>query len=136
MRNLPILLAAILLTGCGRTSENTVHKLNTFDVEEAPPSEPTKQAPAAGPQIAYSYTITYAFDRRTVAEVQGRQLALCRQLGSARCLVVKSTLSAPGPGDHVVNDEAVLFVDARLAGQMNQRLDAIAMAGGARPANR
>jgi len=50
--------------------------------------------------------------------------------------VVKSTLNALAPGEHVVDSEAVLLVDARLAGQMNQRLDAIAKAGGATPGNR
>ena len=112
------------------------HKLNTFDVEE-PASGPTANpSTVSGPRIAYSYTVTYAFDRRTVGQVQGRQLALCHRLGPTRCLVVKSTLNAPGPGDHIVTDEAVLLVDAQLVGEVNRRLDALAIAGGATVANR
>ena len=50
-----------------------------------------------------------------MGEIQGRQLALCRDLGPARCLVIKSTLNVPGSEDHIVYDEAVLLVGARLA---------------------
>lgn len=137
MRRNTVLLAAIALAACGRAQNMKVsEKLNAFDVEEPAPGAPGSPAAVAGPRIAYSYTVTYAFDRRTVGEVQGRQLALCRELGPARCLVVKSTLNAPGPDDHIVNDEAVLLVDARLAGEVNRRLDALAVAGGAITANR
>jgi hypothetical protein len=127
-----------LVAACGRTPErrNVSEKLNTFDVEEPAPGAPANRAAVVGPRIAYSYTVTYAFDRRTVGEVQGRQLALCRGLGPARCLVVKSTLNAPGADDHIVNDEAVLLVDARLAGEVNRQLDALAVVGGATTANR
>jgi hypothetical protein len=34
---------------------------------------------------------------------------------------------ASGPDDHIVNDEAGLLVDARLAGEMDQRRDALAV---------
>ncbi len=107
-----------------------------FDVAQPAPGAPDSPTVMSGPRIAYSYTVTYAFDRPTVAEVQGQQLALCRRLGSIRCLIVKSTLNAPGPDDHIVTDEAVLLVDARLAGEVNRRLDALAVAGGATTANR
>lgn len=126
----------ILLAGCGGSQSQTHSKQSTetFDVEEPPAELP---APAAtGPKIAYSYSVTYAFDRSTVAEVQGRQLDLCRRLGPTRCLVVRSTLNTPGPDDHVVNDEAVLMVDATRADAVTRRFDAIAEAGGARRANR
>jgi hypothetical protein len=137
MRKTTVLLAATLLAGCGKAPQNMqAQKLNTFDVEEAAPGASSRAAAVAGPRIAYTYTVTYAFDRRTVGQVQGQQLALCRQLGATRCLVVKSTLNAPGPDDHVGTDEAVLLVDARLVGELNRRLDALAVAGGATTANR
>ena len=137
MRRNTVLLAAILLTACGRAQNMKVsEKLNTFDVDGTAPGTSASPAAKAGLSIAYSYTVTYAFDRSTVGQVQGRQLALCRGLGPARCLVVKSTLNAPGPDEHLVNDEAVLLIDARLAGEMNRRLDALAVAGGATTANR
>lgn len=138
MRKNTVLLVATLLVACGRAPHNmkASEKLNAFDVEQAVLSAPASPAAVAGPRIAYSYTVTYAFDRRTVARVQGQQLALCRGLGPSRCLVVKSTLNAPGPNDHIVTDEAVLLIDARLVGEANRRFDALAVAGGATPANR
>lgn len=133
-------MTLLLASGCspGGQARKMAVRLNTFDVAEppAPAGAPAAAAETAAPRIAYTYTVTYAFDRRTVAQVQARQLALCRALGPARCLVLKSSLNAPGPGDHVVNDEAVLMVDARLAGDINRRLDAVAVAGGAAVANR
>lgn len=88
-----------------------------------------------GPRIAYTYSVTYDFDQRTVATVQGQQLALCRKLGPAHCLVMTSSLNTPGPDDKFVTDQAVLLIDARMVSQMNQRLDALATAGGARIAS-
>ena len=141
MRRNIILLTAALLTACSRSSRpmNMVAEdrvMAAVELADAPPREAGGPAAVAGPRIAYSYSITYAFDRRTVAHVQGQQLALCRQLGPAHCLVVKSTLSAAGPEDHMVSDQAVLLIDAHLAGKMNQRLDALAVAGGAKLASR
>ena len=140
MRRNIVLLTAALLTACSRPAPPmrmvAEDRMAAVDLADAPPREAGSHAAVAGPRIAYSYSITYAFDRRTVAQVQGQQLALCRQLGPARCLVVKSTLSAAGPDDHIVSDQAVLLVDARLAGKMNQRLDALAISGGAKLANR
>ena len=140
MRRNIVLLTAALLTACSRSAPPmrmvAEDRMAAVDLADAPPREAGSHAAVAGPRIAYSYSITYAFDRRTVAQVQGQQLALCRQLGPARCLVVKSTLSAAGPDDHIVSDQAVLLVDARLAGKMNQRLDALAISGGAKLANR
>lgn len=127
---------AIVLAGCsGPPSElRSMKSTETFDVEEPPAEMPSP--PAAGSQIAYSYSVTYAFDRSTVAEVQGQQLDLCRRLGSGRCLVVRSSLNTPGPDDHVVTDEAVLMIDATRADAVTRRFDAIAERGGARRSNR
>lgn len=137
MRRNTVLLTAALLAACSRAPRHMIAEdhaaLNVVDVPAQPAGAP---AAVAGPRIAYSYSISYAFDRRTVAQVQGQQLTLCRQLGPATCLVVKSTLSAAGPDDHIVTDQAVLLVDARLAGKMNQRLDALAVSGGAKLASR
>lgn len=129
---------AILVAGCSGSSSET-HSMQsptteTFDVEEPPAEIPSPAA--TGPKIAYSYSVTYAFDRRTVAQVQGQQLDLCRRLGPARCLIVRSSLNTPGPDDHVVHDEAVLMVDARQAEALTRRFDAIAEAGDARRASR
>ena len=137
IRKLTVLLVAALLAGCGQPQNMTTQeRLNTFDVEEPAPDAPAGPGDVSAPRIAYTYTVSYAFEHRTVAQVQARQLALCRQFGPTRCLVVKSTLNTIGPDDHIVTDQAVLLVDARLASKLNDRLDALAVAGGAMPANR
>ena len=140
MRRNIALLTAALLTACSRSAPSmkmvAEDRTVAMNFADAPPREAGSHAAVAGSRIAYSYAITYAFDRHTVAQVQGQQLALCRQLGPARCLVVKSTLNVAGPDDHIVNDQAVLLVDARLAGKMNQRLDALAVSGGAKLSRR
>jgi len=126
--------AALLLAACGSAQNSSkTADMATFEVIE-PPAEP--QRVAQGPQIAYSHTVSYAFGQPTVGQVQGQQLALCRTLGTARCVVVKSSLTTPGPGDHLVTDEAVLLIDARQAEGINRQLDAIATAGGATVTNR
>lgn len=149
MRRTGWLIAIALLAGCSKPQQMRSSKLNVFDV--APDQAPSRfapesrfdiaappgivapdaaPAPTPGPQIAYTHAVTYAFTRQTVAAVQARHLALCRQLGPARCLLIKSTLNNGGPDD-LVSSEAVLLVDARLASGLNGKLDAIATADGA-----
>ncbi|WP_294243579.1 DUF4349 domain-containing protein [uncultured Sphingomonas sp.] len=136
-RTIAAVLAAACLASCGQSPvHKTTEKLEAFDVQEP---DPAPAPAAAGAQIAYSYTVSYVFDRPTVAQVQGEQLALCRGLGNARCMVVRSTLHAPGIGGgtnagvaaRAADDVAMLLVDARLVTGFNQRLDALARAGGA-----
>lgn len=144
-RTIAAVLAAACLVSCDQSSvRKTTEKLEAFDVQEP---DPAPAPAAAGAQIAYSYTVSYVFDRPTVPQVQGEQLALCRGLGNARCMVVRSTLHAPGIGGGTnagvaadvaadvaagaADDVAMLLVDARLVTGFNQRLDALARAGGA-----
>lgn len=92
MRHRSVLLVPMLLIACSPGPQRTTEKLETFDVEEPVPA-PMGNAPSrttTGPRIAYSYSVTYDFDQRTVATVQGQQLALCRKLGPAHCLVMTS----------------------------------------------
>ncbi len=145
-RTIAAVLAAACLASCGQSPvRKTTEKLEAFDVQEP---DPALAPAAAGAQIAYSYTVSYVFDRPTVAQVQGEQLALCRGLGNARCMVVRSTLHAPGIGGGTnagvaadvaagaADDVAMLLVDARLVTGFNQRLDALARAGGAQLSER
>lgn len=128
-------VVALVLAACGGGGQRQTDSMAMFDVAEPPAEEPPPPA-VPGSQIAYAYSVSYAFDRRTIAAVQGQQLALCHKLGTQRCMVVRSTLSTPGPDDHIVNDEAVLLIDARQAEAMTRRFDSIAEAGGARRASR
>lgn len=139
MRHWFVMLLSLALIACDRAPHSRVEKMDTFNVEE-PVSAPMGYAPspssANGPRIAYSYSVTYDFDERTIAKVQGQQLALCRKLGPTRCLVMSSSLDTSGPDDLVINDEAVLLIDAHMVPNVNQRLDALATESGARVASR
>jgi hypothetical protein len=137
MRLHAVLVLAALLTSCGNKSQN----MNSPQMLDMPrvayePAANNLAITAAGPRIAYSYTITYAFDKRNVALVQSRQIALCKRLGPQRCLVVKSTLNTLGPRDHIATDEAVLLIDARIAEDINKQLDSLAVSEGATLSNR
>ncbi len=135
VRRNTVLLAVALLTACGNKPQQmkSSDRLSVVDVAEEP--APSGTTPT-GPSIAYSYTVTYAFDQRSVAQVQGKQIALCRRLGPQRCLVVKSTLNTPGSDDHIVTDETVMLVDAKMANEINRQLDALAVSGGAGTSSR
>ena len=84
MRHWFVMLLSLALIACDRAPHSRVEKMDTFNVEEPVPA-PMGYAPspssANGPRIAYSYSVTYDFDERTIAKVQGQQLALCRKLG-------------------------------------------------------
>ncbi|MET4895791.1 DUF4349 domain-containing protein [Sphingomonadaceae bacterium jetA1] len=130
MRPYSVLIAPLLLIACGSAPQvnQSVEKLAAFDTA-GPAQAPGPPHPTASSRIAYSYTITYVFDRRGMAQVQERQMALCRSLGPSRCLVMKSSIHAPGPKDDSVTNEATLLVDARIAAAISHRLDALAKAG-------
>jgi hypothetical protein len=135
MRRNAVLLLAALLTSCGNKPQ-AMQSMAMLDVAKEPAPGGAASSSDAGPRIAYSYVVTYAFDKRTVARVQGRQIALCRGLGPKKCLVVKSSLNTPGPNDHIVMDQAVLLVDARMANEINRQLDTLAQSDGATLSNR
>ena len=67
-RTIAAVLAAACLVSCDQSSvRKTTEKLEAFDVQEP---DPAPAPAAAGAQIAYSYTVSYVFDRPTVAQVQ------------------------------------------------------------------
>lgn len=139
MRRVVVAAMALLLASCGNgAGGRQTDALKAFDVAEPRAAKEAGggDARATAPQIAYTHSVTYDFDRPGVAGVQGQQLALCRTMGPAHCVVVKSTLNTPGRDDHVVTDEAVLLVDARQVAAVNARLDALATGGGGRVASR
>lgn len=138
MRRSVVVLLAVLLTSCGNKPQDkkSAEMLNLPSVASEPALDSQTPATTTAARIAYSYTVTYAFDRRTVAQAQGKHIALCRRLGPQRCLVVRSTLNTPGPADHIITDEAVLLVDARIANDINRQLDALAITEGAKLSNR
>ena len=115
---------AVALTGCGQT-QNMATSENLSVTDAAAPA-----TPAAGPQIAYTYSFSYRLDGDDIAPVQARHLALCRALGPTRCVVIKTELNR-GDGDAPTAASTAMVVDARLAPAFGARLDAaVAGAGG------
>jgi hypothetical protein len=138
------LIALFVATACGQSDRSVQsEQLSTFDVAEAPPP-PEVQAPglvapeqaperteqaAAAPQIAYTYSFGYRVAADDVAAVQRAHVALCDRLGPARCRIASMTRDS-GDG-RFVQAGLTLLVDARIARQFADRLDAaVSGAGG------
>lgn len=118
-----VLATGLLLAACGSGEQSApqraAEKLNTYDVEE-----PAAQAP----QIAYTYSYGYTLAPARIGAAQEKHVALCRDLGPARCLILQTELNRSGDGG---NATTKLIVDARLAAAFGRRLDAVvADAGG------
>lgn len=129
MRLSGIVLALLMLTACGKASEKQeASKLEVFDVESAPP------APAARPQIAYTYMLAYTLGSDAIASVQAKAVALCGRLGPRRCLVAKSDLTRNL--DAGSSGSLSLLIDARLAARFGTQLDGIATDAGGSSAER
>lgn len=118
------LLIVLLLGGCGQNASYVAkERLNAYDVEPA-------SAAASRPQIAYTYSLTYALSDGTVAAVQARHIALCERLGIVRCHVTSSRVSGGPDSDGTSRGNAVLLIDARLATRFIANLDFIADSAG------
>jgi hypothetical protein len=115
--------------------------LRSFDVEEPPPAmastlsqlEPPANAAASPiavsvPRIAYTYGYTFRLDRRRIASVQERHLALCRRLGPARCRIVSMRRGLGEGGD--ASGQLKLQVAAPLAEGFGRALAAISAGSG------
>ncbi len=127
MRWLVLGTACLALAGCGQRHD--MMKMNAFDVGEASSVTAVNARNRSGPQIAYTYGLSYALDAGDIAPVQGRQVALCRRLGPARCLVVKTDLSRDDASG-ITTAQTNLVIDAGLATRFEQQLDATATGAG------
>lgn len=128
MRWLILGAACVALAGCGqRHREDANGPASRFapQAEKADIAAPDK----SGPQIAYTYGLSYTLDAADIAPVQARQVVLCRQLGPARCLVVKTDLSRDDASG-MTTAQTNLVVDAGLATRLEQQLDAAATGAG------
>lgn len=121
MRSIAIAMAALALAGCGSREmmKRATEELNTFDLEEP-------ALAASGPQIAYTYAISYRLPGGAIGATQARHLALCRALGAARCSIVESDLDQANGDDQ--RGTTRLLVAAPIARSFGQRLDATAAA--------
>lgn len=125
-------IVALTLASCSQRVQKSEEALTAYDIEtppgEAPPPPP---APSAAPQIAYSYSLTYRLGGNRIGAVQQRQIALCSQLGAARCRIVSSSVGTTGEGSGHAFGETKLLIDARLAQSFMRRLDdVVGNAGG------
>lgn len=145
MRHALILVIAGLVASCGKQVHKDGPTLRTFDVSEPPPAvqmprmarspvpgsegdAAAQETSPAAPQIAYTYSMTYRLGARDVALVQQRHVALCDQLGPARCHVVAMAREADPVGSG--QGTLTLVVEARLARAFQQRMDAAAAGAG------
>lgn len=133
-------LACLALGGCGKAPNRMAREnLKAYDIQPpgiVTPPQSSAQAPPTGPQIAYTYTATYALDDADIAPVQAGHVALCRRLGPARCLVVKTSLTGAERGGGTAGGETDILVDARIAADFGRRLDAMSQATGGSVAGR
>jgi hypothetical protein len=120
MRLMSAALLCVLLAGCGQNSPmpQTGQSLNLMKPDAA------QAADVQAPQIAYSYALAYTVGDARLAGVQAKQVALCTELGAARCQVAKTSLSK-GSGGGSASGETNLLVDARIALAFQKKLDAV-----------
>ena len=146
LRHAP-LAALLLLAACsgGQDTATTTEAqdLKTFDVQSEPPppggapgapSQPAAAAPAALPQIAYTYSFGFRLPSNAVADLQERHLDLCDRLGPARCRVVEMKRGS-GSGEYV-QAALKLQVAAAIARPFGQRLVATAGEAGGETVDR
>lgn len=136
------ILLAFALAGCSKPSQPQ-NATEMLDLQQAPPapvmapSAPDATSgtpPVRGPQIAYTYTISYSVDGKAIAAVQAQHSALCNRLGLARCHILTSTTSNDDEG--LSNSSIALTVDARLANDVQKQLDDIVIKAGGHVAGR
>lgn len=149
-------LMLLVVTACGNGNDRVAKQaLTSFDVAEAPPPPEERMQPPgivapspiaatapaepgiiqSGPQIAYSYGYTYELPAAAVAAAQARHVALCEQLGTGRCRVVRLERSGGGNGEYA-SGTLQLVVEAGIARDFGKRLDEGAAAAGGAPAGR
>ncbi|WP_176496574.1 DUF4349 domain-containing protein [Sphingomonas sp. HMP6] len=137
------LLLCLSLVACSKSSSDggdashyapsaRVEKLDTFDVVEAGAAN---AAPLQSPQIAYSYELSYLLADAQLADVQAKQVALCTDLGPAKCQVAKTSISNAGRGAGA-SGETKLLVDARIAIVFQKQLDKVVTAVGGQLSDR
>lgn len=136
-----LLISCLLFTAaCGRHNR-PVRGLAEFNVEEPPALTVTSPKPeedadqqAALPQIAYTYTVGYRTAADTVVGLQRRHIALCDQLGPARCRIV--SMSRDTADDGAPQGALTVLVEARIARAFQDRLDTAAAGSGGRVSSR
>lgn len=138
------ILLCVILAACGsKSSDNgggashyspaaSPQKLRMFDVAA---TDAANAAPVQGPQIAYSYELSYLLGDAQLADVQAKQVALCTGLGAAKCQVAKTSISNSGRGAGA-SGETKLLVDARIAIPFQKKLDEVATAAGGEVSDR
>lgn len=95
--------------------------------EEAAPDR-TAETPAVAPRIAYTYSYDYRLPAGRIDDAQRAHIAQCDELGP-RCRIV--TMERANSEGDFASAALVLRVDARIAREIGERLDAaVGEAGG------
>ncbi len=96
---------------------------------EAPASAATP-----GPQIAYSYGLSYRLPAASIAKAQSAHIAMCDALGAAHCRVTGQNRSDPDGG--YASGSLTLQVNAAQARAFADRMDAAIAKADGKPAGR
>jgi hypothetical protein len=125
-----VLIATLLLAGCGKTSTapEVAQSLDVKDYAAAADATETTSdrsapVPTAEPRIAYKYRHGYRLEAGKVGSVQQAHLALCDKLGTSHCRVV-SMDRASSEGDFI-RASLNLQVDAKQARAFGAALDKV-----------
>lgn len=137
------ILLCLAIAACSKPSGNEgqalqyappapLEKLNTFDVTA---TDAANAAAVQGPQIAYSYQLSYLLGDAQLAGIQAKQVAMCTGLGPAKCQVAKTSISNAARGANA-SGETRLLVDARIAIQFQRKLDEVVTTAGGEVSDR
>lgn len=152
MRFLAALLTISLACGCSKVPDRSgpAQTENPYGLEAAmrdEPLVPRRLKPAAmvaeapdkaplGPQIAYSYTLSYNLQDGLIGSLQREHVAQCAALGATRCRVVSTQIYSSDDATGYGNGRASFLVDARLASAFIAKLDGQASAAGGSTSDR
>lgn len=141
MRIVLLAMACLTMAGCSKPSDG-VDPARHQDLEAIAPAAPTS-APAANkpaasttepvkvsiPKMAYAYKYSFSLPGGAVTAAQQAHVALCDQLGPARCQVL--ALDSQAGDEQATGASLKLRVDSSVARQFGAELEkAIGAAGG------
>jgi hypothetical protein len=133
-----VLFALVAVAACGQSQNRSVstEQLSTYDVAEEPPPARMRSgavqatAPAAAPQIAYTYSFGYTVSPAMMSRPCSAPMSPCA-IGSGPHAAASPQMSRDSGDGRFVQAGLTLLVDARIARQFGDRLDAaVSGAGG------
>ena len=117
------IVAALLLAGCGASTESVTEQAIITKEQPAPEAAASKALHTASlPQIAYEFRLGYRLPPAQVAAAQVAHLKLCDAMGPAKCRLIGQARNSGE--DQVASGELVLDVESSAARAFADRMDA------------